>query len=192
MPREVATIAKEFMHEPAEITVGTKNSGSATVSHEFYVVNARDRYEALKRLADANPDIFSVIFCRTKRDTQAVAEKLIEDGYNAAALHGDLSQGQREKVLQRFKDKKGGRNNSKVRLFLGKGRKDSYNPRMILDLISKETDVSGRMIDDIRIMDNFSFFTTNGETADIILEVFRRKAKADRNKPLIEKARERN
>ncbi len=72
---------------PVEITVGHKNSGSATVSHEFYVVNARDRYEALKRLADANPDIFSVVFCRTKRDTQSVAEKLIEDGYNAAALH---------------------------------------------------------------------------------------------------------
>jgi len=103
MPREVAAIAKEFMHEPAEITVGTKNSGSATVSHEFYVVNARDRYEALKRLADANPDIFSVIFCRTKRDTQAVAEKLIEDGYNAAALHGDLSQAQRDTVMKAFR-----------------------------------------------------------------------------------------
>lgn len=103
MPREVAAIAKEFMHEPAEITVGTKNSGSATVSHEYYVVNARDRYEALKRLADANPDIFSVIFCRTKRDTQAVAEKLIEDGYNAAALHGDLSQAQRDTVMKAFR-----------------------------------------------------------------------------------------
>jgi ATP-dependent RNA helicase DeaD len=73
------------------------------VSHEFYVVNARDRYEALKRLADANPDIFSVVFCRTKRDTQAVAEKLIEDGYNAAALHGDLSQAQRDGVMKSFR-----------------------------------------------------------------------------------------
>ena len=91
MPAEVARIAKQFMSSPVEITVGTKNSGSATVSHEFYLVNARDRYEALKRLADANPDIFSVVFCRTKRDTQQVAEKLIEDGYSAAALHGDLS-----------------------------------------------------------------------------------------------------
>lgn len=103
MPAEVARIAKKFMAEPAEITVGHKNSGSATVSHEFYLVNARDRYEALKRLADANPDIFSVVFCRTKRDTQAVAEKLIEDGYNAAALHGDLSQAQRDGVMKAFR-----------------------------------------------------------------------------------------
>ena len=103
MPAEVARIAKQFMAEPLEITVGTKNSGSATVSHEFYLVNARDRYEALKRLADANPDIFSVVFCRTKRDTQAVAEKLIEDGYSAAALHGDLSQAQRDGVMKSFR-----------------------------------------------------------------------------------------
>ncbi|TGD58872.1 DEAD/DEAH box helicase [Flavobacterium humi] len=103
MPQEVARIAKQFMHNPSEITVGTKNSGSATVSHEFYLVNARDRYEALKRLADANPDIFSVVFCRTKRDTQAVAEKLIEDGYSAAALHGDLSQAQRDGVMKSFR-----------------------------------------------------------------------------------------
>ncbi|MBC7494047.1 MAG: DEAD/DEAH box helicase [Flavobacterium sp.] len=103
MPAEVARIAKQFMHSPIEITVGTKNSGSATVSHEFYLVNARDRYEALKRLADCNPDIFSVVFCRTKRDTQQVAEKLIEDGYNAAALHGDLSQAQRDSVMKSFR-----------------------------------------------------------------------------------------
>ncbi len=103
MPAEVARIAKKFMENPLEITVGTKNSGSATVSHEFYLVNARDRYEALKRLADANPDIFSVVFCRTKRDTQHVAEKLIEDGYNAAALHGDLSQAQRDSVMKSFR-----------------------------------------------------------------------------------------
>lgn len=103
MPAEVARIAKKFMHEPAEVTVGSKNSGSKTVSHEFYLVNARDRYEALKRLADANPDIFSVVFCRTKRDTQAVAEKLIEDGYSAAALHGDLSQAQRDGVMKAFR-----------------------------------------------------------------------------------------
>jgi ATP-dependent RNA helicase DeaD len=103
MPQEVARIAKQFMHDPQEITVGAKNSGSATVSHEFYLVNARDRYEALKRLADANPDIFSVVFCRTKRDTQAVAEKLIEDGYSAAALHGDLSQAQRDGVMKSFR-----------------------------------------------------------------------------------------
>lgn len=105
MPREVAQIAKKFMHQPQEITVGAKNSGVDTVQHEFYVVGGRDRYPALKRLADANPDIFSVVFCRTKRDTQKVAEKLIEDGYNAGALHGDLSQNQRDLVMNAFRKK---------------------------------------------------------------------------------------
>ncbi len=105
MPQEVSRIAKEFMRKPLEITVGHKNSGSSTVSHEFYLVNARDRFEALKRLADANPDIFSVVFCRTKRDTQAVAEKLIDSGYNAAALHGDLSQAQRDSVMKSFRNR---------------------------------------------------------------------------------------
>jgi ATP-dependent RNA helicase DeaD len=103
MPKEVSRIANEFMRNPQEITVGHKNSGNENVSHEYYLVSARDRYPALKRLADANPDIFSVIFCRTKRDTQAVAEKLIEDGYNAAALHGDLSQAQRDGVMKSFR-----------------------------------------------------------------------------------------
>lgn len=105
MPKEVAVIAKKFMHSPQEITVGTKNSGASTVQHEYYVVGGRDRYPALKRLADTNPDIFSVIFCRTKRDTQKVAEKLIEDGYNAGALHGDLSQNQRDLVMNSFRKK---------------------------------------------------------------------------------------
>lgn len=103
MPQEVARIAKEFMSKPQEITVGHKNQGSVNVSHEYYLVGARDRYPALKRLADMNPDIFSVVFCRTKRDTQSVAEKLIEDGYNAAALHGDLSQAQRDAVMKAFR-----------------------------------------------------------------------------------------
>ncbi len=105
MPKEVATIAKKFMHKPKEITVGTKNSGATTVQHEFYVVGGRDRYAALKRLADANPGIFSVVFCRTKRDTQKIAEKLIEDGYNAGALHGDLSQNQRDLAMNAFRKK---------------------------------------------------------------------------------------
>ena len=103
MPKEVARIAKKFMHDPQEITVGSKNTGAKNVSHEYYVVSTRDRYQALKRLADANPDIFSVIFCRTKRDTQKVAELLIEDGYSAAALHGDLSQNQRDLVMKSFR-----------------------------------------------------------------------------------------
>ncbi|MEE9364297.1 MAG: DEAD/DEAH box helicase [Cellulophaga sp.] len=105
MPREVSAIAKKFMHSPTEITVGAKNSGASTVQHEYYVVSGRDRYPALKRLADTNPDIFSVIFCRTKRDTQKVAEKLIEDGYSAGALHGDLSQNQRDLVMSSFRKK---------------------------------------------------------------------------------------
>lgn len=105
MPKEVATIAKRFMKTPMEITVGQKNMGSKNVSHEYYLVNSRDRYLALKRLADANPDIFSVIFCRTKRDTQKVAENLIVDGYNAAALHGDLSQNQRDLVMKSFRNR---------------------------------------------------------------------------------------
>ncbi|SDS73173.1 ATP-dependent RNA helicase DeaD [Gillisia sp. Hel1_33_143] len=105
MPKEVSTIAKKFMRSPQEITVGNRNEGTSNVSHEYYLVNSRDRYAALKRLADANPDIFSVIFCRTKRDTQKIAEQLIEDGYNAAALHGDLSQNQRDLVMKSFRNR---------------------------------------------------------------------------------------
>ena len=105
MPREVSRIAKEFMVNPLEITVGHKNEGAKNVSHEYFVVHTRDRYQALKRLSDANPDIFSVIFCRTKRDTQKVAEQLIEDGYNAGALHGDLSQNQRDLVMKSFRNR---------------------------------------------------------------------------------------
>ena len=105
MPKEVATIARKFMHDPLEVTVGSKNVGSEQVSHEYYLVNARDRCSALKRLADAHPDIFSVVFCRTKRDTQKVAEQLIGDGYNAAAIHGDLSQNQRDMVMRSFRNR---------------------------------------------------------------------------------------
>ena len=104
MPQEVSNIAKKFMHSPVEITVGKKNESTNQVTHEYYLVNSRDRYDALKRLADANPDIFSVIFCRTKRDTQKVAEQLIEDGYSAGALHGDLSQNQRDMVMKAFRN----------------------------------------------------------------------------------------
>jgi len=103
MPREVSVIAKKFMENPKEITVGNKNESTSQVSHEYYLVNSRDRYDALKRLADANPDIFSVVFCRTKNDTQKVAERLIEDGYSAGALHGDLSQNQRDMVMNSFR-----------------------------------------------------------------------------------------
>ena len=105
MPKEVASIGKKFMNNPLEVTIGTKNVGASSVSHEFFMVNAKDRYQALKRLSDANPEIFSVVFCRTKRDTQKVAEMLIEDGYNAAALHGDLSQNQRDVVMKSFRSR---------------------------------------------------------------------------------------
>ena len=105
MPKEVSVIAKKFMHSPVEITVGAKNAGTKNVSHEYYKVSGRDRYPALRRLADAHPQIFSVVFCRTKRDTQSVAEKLIEDGYSAGALHGDLSQNQRDMVMKSFRNK---------------------------------------------------------------------------------------
>ncbi|MFC7356903.1 DEAD/DEAH box helicase [Jejudonia soesokkakensis] len=105
MPKEVSTIAKKFMHNPLEVTVGSKNVGSENVEHEYFVVSGRDRYPALKRLADANPEIFSVVFCRTKRDTQKVAEMLIADGYNAGAIHGDLSQNQRDIVMKQFRNR---------------------------------------------------------------------------------------
>jgi len=105
MPKEVSVIAKKFMNKPVEITVGKKNVSTKSVSHSYFMVGARDRYNALKRLVDAHPDVYAVIFCRTKRDTQRVAEKLIEDGYNAAALHGDLSQNQRDLVMKSFRNK---------------------------------------------------------------------------------------
>ena len=103
MPAEVAQIAKEFMQRPLEITVGSKNEGATTVSHFVYTVSARNKYAALKRIVDSDPQLFAVIFCRTKRETQKIAEKLIEDGYNASALHGDLSQNQRDLVMAGFR-----------------------------------------------------------------------------------------
>ncbi len=105
MPPEVRRIAKNYMENPTELTMGTKNTGNVNIEHEYYIVKARDKYAALKRIVDYNPDIFGVVFCKTKMDTQDVAEHLIKDGYNADALHGDLSQQQRDKVMQRFRDR---------------------------------------------------------------------------------------
>jgi len=105
MPPEVRRIAKNYMENPTELTMGTKNTGNANIEHEYYVVRARDKYAALKRIVDFNPDIFGVVFCKTKMDTQDVAEHLIKDGYNADALHGDLSQQQRDKVMKRFRER---------------------------------------------------------------------------------------
>lgn len=105
MPKEVRRIASNYMDNPAEITLGNKNQGNENIEHQYMVVNERDKYLALKRVVDFTPDIFGVIFCRTRMDTQEIAEKLIKDGYNADALHGDLSQGQRDKVMRAFKNK---------------------------------------------------------------------------------------
>ena len=106
MPPEVNIIAKKFMHEPHEITIGTKNSSSKNIEHQFYIVIGRERYNALRAVVSLNPEIFACVFCRTKIETQKVAEKLINDGYKAAAIHGDLSQNQRDAVMQSFRKKK--------------------------------------------------------------------------------------
>lgn len=104
-PREVEAIARNYMTKPVEITSGEKNQGSDNVSHEYYAVTERTRYPALKRIADLNPNIYAIIFCRTRRETQEVADNLIKDGYNADSLHGDLSQGQRDSVMGKFRKK---------------------------------------------------------------------------------------
>ena len=104
-PREVEAIAKNYMTKPVEITSGQKNTGSDDVSHEYYLVTERTRYQALKRIADLNPNIYAIIFCRTRRETQEVADNLIKDGYNADALHGELSQAQRDSVMGKFRKK---------------------------------------------------------------------------------------
>jgi ATP-dependent RNA helicase DeaD len=105
MPAEVRRIAKKYMNEPFELTMGTKNTGNVNIEHEYYVVRARDKYAAFKRIVDFNPEIFGIVFCRTKIETQEIAESLIKDGYNADALHGDLSQQQRDKVMKRYRDR---------------------------------------------------------------------------------------
>lgn len=105
MPREVQRIAQNYMRSSEEISVGQRNAGAETVKHLFYMVHAKDRYEALKRIADINPAIYGIVFCRTRQDTKEVAEKLKNDGYNADALHGDLSQAQRDYVMNGFRKK---------------------------------------------------------------------------------------
>ena len=104
-PREVESIAKNYMTKPVEITSGQKNQGSDNVNHEYYSVTERTRYQALKRIADLNPNIYAIIFCITRRETQEVADKLIKDGYSADSLHGDLSQAQRDSVMGKFRKK---------------------------------------------------------------------------------------
>lgn len=103
MPQEIARIARTYMHDAHEIQIGERNAGTENVDHNYVVCRAEDRYPVLKRLVDMNPDIYGIVFCRTKADCQEVAEKLIKDGYNADALHGDLTQVARDNVMQRFR-----------------------------------------------------------------------------------------
>jgi ATP-dependent RNA helicase DeaD len=105
MPTEVRSIAANYMEKPFELTVGRKNEGAENIEHHYYIVHERDRYAALKRIIDASPEIFAIVFCRTKMDTQRIAENLMRDGYNADALHGDLSQQQRDKVMGRYRNR---------------------------------------------------------------------------------------
>lgn len=105
MPADILKIAKRYMKDYEEIVVGSRNEGAENVRHIYYMVNARDKYLALKRIADNSPGIYAIIFCRTRRDTQEVADSLIRDGYNAEALHGDLSQQQRDIVMKKFRDR---------------------------------------------------------------------------------------
>lgn len=103
MSKEIEKIAKSYLTDYKEIVVGSRNEGAESVNHIYYLVNAKDKYLALKRIADFYPHIFAIIFCRTKIETQEVADKLIKDGYNAEALHGDLSQQQRDLTMQKFR-----------------------------------------------------------------------------------------
>ena len=104
MPKEIADISRQFMHDPVEFVVGNRNEGAKNVRHIYYMVKAHDKYLALKRVADNSPDIYGIIFCRTKKETQEIADKLIADGYNADCLHGDLSQAQRDLAMKKFRD----------------------------------------------------------------------------------------
>ena len=105
MPKTVAKIASSYMQNPLEITIGHKNIGAENIHHIYYNVNERERYHAVKRILDFHPNIYGLIFCRTRRTTQDIADKLLKDGYNAAPLHGDLSQMQRDKAMQKFREK---------------------------------------------------------------------------------------
>jgi len=103
MSREVERVAKKYLHDYQEIVVGSRNEGAENVNHIYYMVNAKDKYLALKRIVDYYPRIFAIVFCRTKIETQEIADKLIKDGYNAESLHGDLSQPQRDQTMQKFR-----------------------------------------------------------------------------------------
>jgi ATP-dependent RNA helicase DeaD len=103
MPRQVSSISRKYMNNPEEITVGTRNAGAENVSHDYLMVHAKDRYRALKRLADFYPEMYGIVFCRTRQETQEIADHLSRDGYNAEPLHGDLTQQQRDRVMKKFR-----------------------------------------------------------------------------------------
>ena len=105
MPKDILRIAKRYMKDYEEIVVGSRNEGAENVRHIYYMVHAKDKYLALKRVLDNSPKVYAIIFCRTRRDTQEIADNLIRDGYNAEALHGDLSQQQRDLVMKKFRDR---------------------------------------------------------------------------------------
>ncbi len=105
MPKEVEAILSKYMTDPVKVSVGQRNSGTVNVDHKYYMMAAKDRYAVLKRLIDYTPTIYGIVFCRTKLETQEVADNLVRDGYNAAALHGDLSQGMRDNVMEHFRQK---------------------------------------------------------------------------------------
>lgn len=105
MSPKVKDIAKKYMVDPMQVSVARVNTGAANVSHEYYLVSARDKYETLKRIADINPDIYGIVFCRTRRETKEIANKLMQDNYNADALHGDMSQAQRDDVMNKFRQR---------------------------------------------------------------------------------------
>ena len=105
MSPEIARIAKTYLHDAKEITIGTKNEGSKNVNHVAYIVHAKDKYLALKRVVDFYPQIYGIVFCRTRKETQEIADKLIQDGYSADSLHGELSQAQRDLVMQKFRQR---------------------------------------------------------------------------------------
>lgn len=103
MPHEIARISKEYMRNPKEIVIGRKNEGNQNIRHLYYMVHAKDKYLALKRIVDFYPNVYGIVFCRTRKETQEIADKLIQDGYNADSLHGELSQAQRDYVMQKFR-----------------------------------------------------------------------------------------
>ena len=105
MPKEIANITKKYMKNPKEIVIGNKNEGNKNIRDIYYMVRAQDKYLALKRIADFYPNIYGIVFCRTRKETQEIADKLIQDGYNADSLHGELSQAQRDYVMQKFRVK---------------------------------------------------------------------------------------